>query len=297
VTLEGAGKWPEAEAVYRECLALWRKRGEGETAVALEELARLVRVLNLQKKFAESENILNLTLTPPFVQQASNVSVLELRLDLLGRQGRWQEAATAGAALMELQPKEHYNFHRMAPLLVFTKDHAGYVRLCQDALTKFADTANPYIAERIADDCLLLPDSGVDLRLVDDLATRAVTLGKNESAISYFLACKALAEYRQKRSAEAVEWAEKSVKAGDPLARAKGCAVLAMARWQLGERDAARTALAQGDELAPNYAPQALRADFGDTWVAWLFARIQLDEASSFILSGPSPESNSSKQD
>jgi serine/threonine protein kinase/tetratricopeptide (TPR) repeat protein len=297
VTLEGAGKWPEAEAVYRECLALWRKRGESETAVALEELAGLVRLLNLQKKFAESENILNLTLTPAFVQQASSVSVLELRVDLLGRQGRWQEAATAGAALIELQPKEHYNFHRMAPLLVFTKDHAGYVRLCQEALTKFADTANPYIAERIADDCLLLPDSGADLRLVDNLATRAVTLGKNEGAISYFLGCKALSEYRQKRSAEAVEWAEKSVKAGDPLARAKGFAVLAMARWQLGERDAARIAFAQGDELAPNHAPEALRTDLGDTWVAWLFARIQLDEASLLILSGPSPESNSSKQD
>ena len=281
--LASEGKWEEAESVHREALTLCKKRLGDQDGRTTWEYGQLAHVLAAQKKYDEAEQVLNGAMPPGTAKTKPNPEFLLQKIDLLGRQGRWPDAAMAGAALLELQPKEHYNFHRLAPLLVITRDHAGYVQLCQEALTKFADTANPYIAERIAGDCLLLPDSGADLRLVDDLATRAVTLGKNEGAISYFLACKALSEFRQKRNAEAIEWAEKSVKAGDPLARAKGCAVLAMARWQLGERDAARIVLAQGDELAPNYAPQALRADLGDTWVAWLFARISLDEAASMI--------------
>jgi hypothetical protein len=82
---------------------------------------------------------------------------------------------------------------------------------------------------------------------------------------------------------EAAVWAEKSLKTTQPFAQAKGCAVLAMAQWQLGQKDAARITLAKGDSLAPAILPNQKSVDLGEPWVAWLFARILLDQADALI--------------
>jgi hypothetical protein len=59
--------------------------------------------------------------------------------------------------------------------------------------------------------------------------------------------------------------------------------VLAMADWQLGNKGGAREMLAQGDALVPRIVPASTVADMRDAWLAWLFARIQLDEAAALI--------------
>ena len=135
--------------------------------------------------------------------------------------------------------------------------------------------------ERLAQDCLLLPNSGVDLKWVDGLADAAMTSGSSEPALPYFQACKAMANYRLGHFREAVEWAEKAVKspAVEPQAEAKAFAVAAMANWQLGQQDAARAALASGDKLAPKLPLERDNLDLGESWVAWIMARISLDEA------------------
>jgi hypothetical protein len=158
-----------------------------------------------------------------------------------------------------------------------------YEQLCQRILPQFADTKSPYIAERISGDCLLLPHSGVDLQAVDKLATKAVTIGKNDSAVGYFEACKALSDYRLGKLPEAVEWAGKSLNASQASARAKGWAVLAMAKWKLGEKAGARTVLAEGEALAPSISATNGPMDLGDSWLAWLCAGIALDEAATLI--------------
>src|SRR4029077_11242657 len=130
--------------------------------------------------------------------------------------------------------------------------------------------------------CLLLPNSGADPRLVEQLATKALTLGNRDSGIAYFQACKALSEYREGSFPEAVEWAEKALKNSAVLARAKGCAVLAMAQWRLGQKDSARATLSEGNKLAQDISSnQAL--DLGDKWLDWLVARILLREATELI--------------
>ncbi len=70
-------------------------------------------------------------------------------------------------------------------------------------------------------------------------------------------------------------------------ARGHALAVLAMARWRLGEREAAREALAKGEELAPPIMPGRVVEDPGDAWRAWLFARVSLDEAAGMMQSDP----------
>jgi hypothetical protein len=158
-----------------------------------------------------------------------------------------------------------------------------YEQLCHRIPTTFAEATNPYIAQRIAEGCLLLPNSGADLQLVHRLATRAVTLGSGDGGgIGYFQACKALSEYREGSFPEAVEWAEKALKNSEVFARAKGCAVLAMAQWRLGLKDAARATLSERNNLTQDISSNQA-VDLGDGWINWLVARVLLDEATELI--------------
>jgi hypothetical protein len=56
-----------------------------------------------------------------------------------------------------------------------------------------------------------------------------------------------------------------------------------MADWQLGKKDEARAMLANGDALAPRIETGKGTVDLGDSWVAWVFARILLDEAGQLV--------------
>ncbi len=129
--LEAEGKWAEAESVHREALAISRKQGGNEGSEALMDLERLVRVLKAQKKFAEAQRLLDEVLAPAFVRQPPSGNLVVLRADIMGRRGRWPEAATNAALLLQLQPDEHYNYHRLAGLLAMTGNRPAYELICQ----------------------------------------------------------------------------------------------------------------------------------------------------------------------
>jgi len=286
LALEAQHNWVEAESVWREALSLSRKKGD-EDPEAVADLERLVRVLSNERKFTEAQDLLDKVLTPAFFMQSSSANLLVQRVNIMGRQGRWLEAAADAAIALDNQPTDHYRYHTLIGLLAITHDRPAYEQLCKTLVTKFRSPTNPFIAERIAQDCLLLPNSGVDLELIDSLADSAVTLGSGDASMPYFLACKAMSDYRLGRFREAINWGEKAVNGpvAEAEAKAKAFAVLAMANWRLGVKDVARTALAKGNALAPNLLPETDGQDLGDSWVAWLMARISLDEASELMSS------------
>ena len=285
-TMEGENKWPEAEAAHREALAAWRRRGGNEDPHALVEAEGLVHALVAQKKFGEAEKLLDEVLTPSFIKQPTSVNLLTLRVDLLSRQGRWREAVAAATLALQYDPGDYYKYHTLAGLLAVTHNRSAYEQLCSKILATFGNTKESYIADRTAQDCLLLPDSGVNLHLVDKLADVAVTLGNGDYGLPFFQAGKAMSEYRQGHFSEAVDWGEKSLDGSIVDAQAKACAVLAMADWQLGRKDVARALLARGDLLAPRIASTTGPVDLGDAWISWLFARVSLDEAAALIEPG-----------
>lgn len=90
-----------------------------------------------------------------------------------------------------------------------------------------------------------------------------------------------MSNYRLGRFREAIDWAEKAVNGptAEAQAKAKAFAILAMANWQLGQKTEASVALAKGDALAPSFLLENNEVDSGESWVAWLIARISLDEA------------------
>jgi serine/threonine protein kinase len=292
--LDAQGKWPEAETVFRESLAAAREPRGAEDPEALADLEHLIHVLMPQKKFDDAEHLLDEVLTPAFVKQPLAANLLIQRLNLEGRRGRWPEAAADAALVVELQPTEHYHYHTLSGLLAITGNRPAYEQLCHQLLAKFANTTNPFQAERMAQDCLLLPQSGVDLGLVDKLADQAVMLANGDAALPYFQGCKAMSSYRLGNFRDAIEWSQKATKSPIAEAQAKAFAVLAMANWQLGDKDAAGAALAKGDTLAPRVSPDSGTDDLGDSWVAWLMARILLDEATALVNPGASAENHSS---
>ena len=303
-TLEADGKLSEAEAARSEALAFRPKGGENQTAQALEELKGLVRVLNMQKKFGEAERILNDTLTSTFIQQPSSVEILDLRLALLARQERWKDAVVDATLALKLQPTDHVRYHSLAPLLVVTGDEPAYKQLCQEMLRRFGSITNNYIADRVAKSCLLSPHSDVDLLLVDKLANTALAGAEGGICMPLFQMCKGLSMFRLGNFEKAIEWTEKSLNNTSFVhAKAQGYAILAMAHWHLGHKDEARAMLAKGNTLAPRLISDDPAARSGEKWVqfhetayhARLLARIQLDEASALIASGPPPGNNPAK--
>lgn len=274
---------------------LWSKRAGNESPQAVDALHGLVINLTARKKFDEAVEILTAALTPGFVKNPSCVNTLELRLNLLGRQARWREAAVDAALIVGHQPADHTRYHALAPLLVVTGDHAAHTRLCQEILARFGHTDNPYIADRAAKDCLLRADAGTDPQKVDQLADIAVTAGKGEISMPFFQTCKALSKLRQGEFETAIEWAEKPLAGSLIYAKAHACAVLAMAHWRLGRHDEALSALGQGIRLAPEIAATGEAVDLGEEWDAWLLARIQLDEAAALIKSGSVTDNHSAK--
>jgi serine/threonine protein kinase len=282
LALESEGKLAESETVHCEALALWQKRGEKETPRALYELESLTRVLVAQKKSDDALQVLNEGLTADVVKRPSSAKLLVQRIELLGRRAKWQEAAADATLVTEYQPTNHYRYHTLAGLLAITHNRPAYEQLCRRILATFGDATHPYTAERMVQDCLLLPNSGADLQLVDKIADRAFAVGKDESFLPFSQVCKAMSKYRQGRFVEAIDWAEKAWKSKQANAQAKACAVLAMAHWRLGEKDAARAMLATGDALAPSISP-GREIDLGGSWLNWLIARISLDEARELI--------------
>jgi tetratricopeptide (TPR) repeat protein len=283
-TLEAEGKLAESEQVRREALALRRKRGENETPQALSELESLTRVLMAQKKPGDAEQLLDEALTPAFVKNPSSADLLDLRVDLKARRGQWQEAAADAALAIELEPFHDTRFPVLAALFVKTHNRPAYEQLCKRLLTTFANTTNFYAADQVAKACLFLPSSEADSKVIGHLTDTTVMQGIGDrGAMPFFQDCKALSEYRQGHYAEAVKWAQKPLQIPGIYVHGHAYAVLAMAYWQLGEKDEARAMLAKGDTLEPPIMPLSIAEDPSNAWLAWLYARIQLDEATALV--------------
>ena len=144
---------------------------------------------------------------------------------------------------LELDPPQHIRWFGYAELCLFLGDEEEYRRACRDLLRRFGNTTDPYIAEPTARAVLLAPPSDEDLQAALALADRAVAAEPTKGGwvYSYFLFAKGLAEYRRGNFGDAV-----SIMTGQAAKVLGPCPglVTAMARYRLGDRAGARTALA-----------------------------------------------------
>jgi tetratricopeptide (TPR) repeat protein len=162
----------------------------------------------------------------------------------------------------------------------------AYWTVCERALSQFEGTADPAVAEQIAKDCLILPPPAGSLERLAKMADIAVAAGPANPSWPSYMFVKGLAEYRQGHFAGALEWMRKvAAQEGVPARTAQAYATMALAEYQLGQTNAARTALAQGLKIPESELANPGRLDWNDAIIAHSLLR----EAQRLIMRPPNP--------
>jgi tetratricopeptide (TPR) repeat protein len=258
-------KLEEAEAYGREALSIYEKK-DNEITSAATCLKLLVDVLLARHKYGEAEELFQHFPVSTAGGRPTTVGILQARGNLRARLGRWKDAAADFRTAITLEPANHENYYALAPLLLQSADLDGYRSLCGTIRARFGGCTNdPDIAERMAQDCLLLPSPDADLTIEAAWADLAVKLGENEGGSPWCYFCKGLAEYRQRRFGKAVDWIDKSLarEGNRPFRDVQACMVLAMAKYQLNQLYEARAAFARGLQVADHNLAQAERRRAG----------------------------------
>jgi serine/threonine-protein kinase len=221
----------EAIAHYRKALELdpnysWAHL---DLANALRDADRFDEALeHYRRVHAFNQNI-------PYVENT-------LRSDRV-RRGRGDEVLREWKKALDLNPPQHTQWFGYAELCLFLGDETEYRRACRDLLERFANTDDPYIAEPVARAVLLAPPPEEELQAALALANQAVAAEPTKVGFvyPYFLFAKGLAEYRRGNFEDAL-----SIVTGEAAKVLGPCPglVAAMAKYHLGDQEAARTALA-----------------------------------------------------
>jgi tetratricopeptide (TPR) repeat protein len=276
------GKDTNAAPVYRERLEHRRKRfGDNHNRVA-EAVADLAEVLTATHN--ESE----------FARLAGEFPRARVaRSEYSAGHGHWLDALASGSKYLELQADDHEGYHLVAPLLVQTGDRQAYEKLCQTITHKFAGATDPYTADRMAKDCLILPRPDAVLTVPAELANTAVTRGRGDAgALPFFQCCKALAEFRVGHYEEAVKWADLAAKGPLPHSQAEAAAIMAMAQFKLNQSENARTALARCNGIIEEKLPKPDKEELGTDWRDWIIAHALQSEAKQVIESERPPSAS-----
>ncbi len=194
---------------------------------------------------------------------------------LLAPKGGLEEARAAWEKSLERDPPEHEAWYGYAELCLFLGNEEAYRRARKTMLKHFGNTSNSWIiAERTSLACLLLNDSGEDLRDAIRLADLAVALGERstEPGNPYLRFVKGLALYRDGRPKEAIPLLQE---AADKLHdRAGPHLTLAMAQFQSGLTTEAHKTLAAAVQAYNWHQPRAASQDDQSTiWVSYILRR------------------------
>jgi tetratricopeptide (TPR) repeat protein len=278
LVLDQEGKEKDAAEVLREQLAIRRKHfGDKDSRVAST-------VINLAGVLTASQDEVQ------FQELAREFPRAWLtRSEHSAQRGRWSDALAASSEYLKIQPGDHEGYHCTAPLLVQTGQRAKYEELCESITTRFAGATNPYTADRMAKDSLILPRPGVDLKVPAELAETAVTLGRSDSgALPYFECCKALAEYRQGHWDGAADWARRATHNASPVCRGEAYAILSMSQYQLKQTDDSRGALKKCAEIVETQLPKLEAEILGPDWRDLIIVHALQSEAKRMIDGDPS---------
>jgi len=234
---------------------------------------------------AEAERVFRGFPPPDLVGKPRGSALLRARGRFLARHAVWSDAAADFSHIIQFKPDDAYACHSLAAILIQEGQLDAYRKHCRKSIERFGNTMDPVTAERIAKDCLILPESGADLDTVARMARTALNSTTNLSDPAWCQLVQGLADYRQGRFAPAADWAEKALaKPGTNSERdVQAYMVQAMACQRLNLPDKARAALATGKELAETKLPKLEGGDLGGYWLDWVTAQVLLREASTLI--------------
>lgn len=280
--LDREGRRDEALQKRLEAFGVRAKLFGSDQPPPAESLNNVMETLVRQNHFDEAEAVLNKLLPPAALRNPRFADVIVFRAHILASRGKWAEALPDAWRVLEYRPAEANTYHTLAPLLVVTTNLDAYRALCPKIVERFRGVTDPGSADKLAKDCLILPDSGADLLSVKAMAETAVASGKWISVSRVFKACEALAEYRQGHWSDAISLATNSAQEAWPYAKGDSLAVLAMSKYRLNQVDDARTDLAMCEQVVQKEMPH-FGGVLGYDWRDWIIVHALLSEAQNLI--------------
>jgi serine/threonine-protein kinase len=204
-----------------------------------------------------------------------NADVAKDLARLRAPQGKLEALRAAWEKLLGRNPPDHESWFGYAELCLFLGREEDYRPARRALLKKFGATTNPFVAERTARACLLMPGTDGELRQAVALAKRAVAKQEGERwAHGCFEFVHGLAEYRQGQFDRAIATMEGD--ASGVLGPAPRL-VLALSLHRSGQATEARKTLAAAI-LAHDW--RASRARDHNGWIYHILRR----EAEAMIL-------------
>ncbi len=258
-----------------------------------KQIAR-AQMLCGQAKFDEAKEIMSSISVPALQTEKRDAAMVYAALtDSIARHGWWKEALPHAIKAVECDPAGDLNFASLLALLAASDDLENYRRYCREYLERFGGKKLALQGEHIAKMCLILPSSGAEITVAEELAEEALAAAANDAYLSYYQFAKGLAEYRNGRFESASDLMRKSIADpfyGDGQNRyVQAYMVLAMAQYQLKQTGEARTALAKGIEIDETKLRKIEDGDLGTGWFwrDWVIAHVLMKEARAMIGSQP----------
>jgi serine/threonine-protein kinase len=187
------------------------------------------------------------------------------------RLGRLEDARATWRKALQAGSPEHDAWFGYAELCLFLGKKAEFRSARSELLTRFRDTTEPQVAERVGRACLLLPGTEDELRQAVALTERATAAAdpKYDWARPYFLFAKGLADYRLGRFDEAIAVMSGEAKNTEYIGPSAHL-VIAMALYRKGNTKDARAALAAAVD---SYDWSPAKADNRDVWIPHILRR------------------------
>lgn len=279
------GKHDLALPLFEEAWKVGKAKLEPEQAETIRSMRGFALALSAQGRDDEVKELAEREFALVHKDAQANARLLSLRGELRVTLGQFNEAGADFAKAIQMDPTNHELYHFLTACLVRIGDLQAYRRNCEQIMARFAEAEAPLVAGRMAKDCTILPPLAVDLPALDRMAERALAAGETHWNFAWFLLNKGLLQYRQGRYGSAAATMQKVLEiSGSKFEQhVEAWMVLAMARHCLQEHDKARSALAQGLEIAETKLPKLDQGKPSRNWIGWVFAHALLREARSLI--------------
>jgi tetratricopeptide (TPR) repeat protein len=201
------------------------------------------------------------------------------------RLGQWPEAARDLSRAVELDPTEHWEWFRLAPVLQTLEDKKRYKEHCGQMLERFDESTGYLVSGRAIQSCLWSQDGVDDWNPIVELAEKHVLPSDGSPVDDPWRLCSAgIARYRNGQYESASEWLKKSLDAkSDSYCETRALPVLAMSYHHLGRDEEAQEALEHARRNFDEKLPKLENGDLGSKWHNWLICRILLSEAEDLI--------------
>jgi eukaryotic-like serine/threonine-protein kinase len=254
-------------------------RRQAEERSVIGEKLGLAALYLTQFKYEESEREINRLPLSVLTNYVTTAFLFNAFADNQARHGRWPAAISNFSKVITIVPSDFPAYPSRALLCVQTGDREAWRRDCELMLHRFVGTADPVIATRIAQTCLILPPPDDELNDIGKMVEIANTANSPHKTWSDVYFVKGLAEYRLGHFAGAVEWLQKSTpETGHWPREVMVRAVLALAQHHLGQMAEARAALSDAMQSADRNLAR-LGEDLDAQWRDWIMAHRLLDEA------------------